>query len=311
MKIKLLPLLLTATFVLAACGQAASTDGTTTTNQTTPAEVQEEPPVAVSDTVDTDENFVASVITELPDSFDETLYTKEEVKARVDAIDKECTNLKAEFKNIEALTDYYDTYMQEDLGQTDLNIYSGMRFNIWDYEMDSLLARINDNNIDSLEPDQKTWEAKSKEVYDVVSQKEGSISPMVNNGIASSMLRNRCYYLASVLADKNGESFDIPERIAIGEAYYGDNGILYVDYGMEGESITVEYTNTKGETTSILAYDPVIDDTTITFEGEDTSDYETPASGKITYGWNGATLSITDSSINGLDKGDITFDNAL
>ena len=111
--------------------------------------------------------------------------------------------------------------------------------------------------------------------------------------------------LAKTLSDIKGDNYELPKRYFMDNAYVSDNGMLDISEGMEGGSIAITVV-VDGKEVGQLAYDPLINDTTIEFKAQ------SGIEGKITYGWDGATLSITKSVNKVIPKGtELKFPTAL
>ena len=190
-----------------------------------------------------------------------------------------------------------------------MNSVSGAEPYTWELELDSLLKRALEeadaSKKDDIQAEQKEWKADFDRCYDVLEYDEGSWAPMQNSGLDARFLKNRCYKLAKTLSDIRGENYELPKRYFMENAYVSDKGMLDISEGMEGGSIAITVA-VNGKEERLLAYDPLINDTTIEFKAE------SGITGTITYGWGGATLTITQSVNKNIPEGtELSFPTAM
>ena len=241
--------------------------------------------------------------------YDESQYNEKAVESKVDDVIKNSKSISEEIEGIEKIANYYKGYHFADIKQQDMNSVSGAEPYTWELELDSLLKRALEeadaSKKDDIQAEQKEWKADFDRCYDVLEYDEGSWAPMQNSGLDARFLKNRCYKLAKTLSDIRGENYELPKRYFMENAYVSDKGMLDISEGMEGGSIAITVA-VNGKEERLLAYDPLINDTTIEFKAE------SGITGTITYGWGGATLTITQSVNKNIPKGtELNFPTAM
>lgn len=247
---------------------------------------------------------------EVEADYDESQYDEEIVKSNVDEVIKNSKSIAEEIEGIEKIANYYNGYhFDADISQMEMNAVSGAEPYTWELELDSLLKRALEeadaSKKEEIQAEQKKWKADFDRCYDVLEYEEGSWVPMQNSTLDARFLKNRCYMLAKTLSDIKGDNYELPKRYFMDNAYVSDNGMLDISEGMEGGSIAITVV-VDGKEVGQLAYDPLINDTTIEFKAQ------SGIEGKITYGWDGATLSITKSVNKVIPKGtELKFPTAL
>ena len=259
------------------------------------------------------------------DKFDKSHYTKEVVESKVDEAVSKSSSLAEEMKEIENVAHSFTSYHNEDLGQQDMNALSFAELYTWEYEMNGLLDRISEDadpdKKDSIEIEQNKWIDDFDRCFEAFQWDDGSWASMINSQIQARFNKNRCIVLAKELAEIRGESFELPERFFKDNSYVSEDAALDISSGMENGSISITYAPIDKNKIELLAYDPLINENTISFEtgyvfvfGTDGEKNEggTTVAGKITYGWDGAVLSITESDNKDLPAGtEISFPKAL
>ena len=259
------------------------------------------------------------------EKFDAEQYEEKVVKSRLDEAIKNSKSIADELKNVEEIAYYYTNYHNADLSQQDMNNVSCAESYIWDYEVQSLYNRIleeaDDSRKDSIKAEQDAWKADFDRCYEAVKYVEGSWASMMNSELDSRFMKSRSYILARELADERGENIELPKRFFRENSYISDDAVLDIKEGMEGGSISITYAPKGKEKVDMLCYEPMINDTTISFkttcefdDGEviNTNDGDAPIVGIITYGWDGATLTITESGDKSLPAGTkVKFPNAM
>ena len=245
----------------------------------------------------------------IDDDFDETQYDEKIVRSKVDDAIKSSASIAEEIESIEKIANYYNGYHFADLKQGEMNEYSVAEVYTWDHELDCLLKRIleeaDESEKKSIKAEQDTWKADFDRCYKVLEYKEGTWASMQNSGLDVRFLKSRCYMLAKELSDIRGENYELPKRFYRDNAYVGDKTMLDIAEGMEGGSIAITVV-LDGKEEDLLVYDPLINDNTIEFKAV------SGVEGKITYGWDGATLTMTKSVNKILPKGtEIKFPTAM
>ncbi len=325
MKKKYLTLLLCLCFVVTGCGQTASEISTKSQEQ---EEVIQEITTNVEDKeADTAllpidewekkwfaENDVEGQFS--TEKFDADQYEKKVVGAKVNEAIKNSKSIADELKSVEAIAHYYTNYHSADLCQQDMNNVSYVESYIWDYEVQNLYNRIleeaDESKKDNIKSDQDAWKADFDRCYEVVKYEEGSWASMMNSELDARFMKSHSYMLAKELADIRGEKVELPKRFFRENSYISDDAVLDITAGMEGGSISITYAPKNKEKVVMLCYEPMINDNTISFkttcefdDGEviNTNGGDIPIVGTITYGWDGATLTITESGDKNLPAG--------
>lgn len=329
-------LLLCICFGATGCGAAAPEAVNASPAETTEAEmVSEEAAAEYSTPVASEESSLMPIDEweehwteimggeEAKADYDAMQYDESAVKSKVDEVIKNSKSIAEEIEGIENIVNSLNGYRNEDLKQQDMNNASAFEPYAWETEMDSLLKRALEeadaSKKESIQSEQDAWKAYFDRCFKVLEYDEGSWADMQNSVLNARFLRNRCYILAKTLSDIRGENYELPKRFFMENTYVGDDGMLDISEGMEGGSIAITVVNGKTES-ELLCYDPLINDNTIVFEttytydGEkiNTNDGDKPIAGKITYGWDGATLTITESGDKDLPVGTtINFPTAM
>ncbi|MBO4458709.1 MAG: DUF1311 domain-containing protein [Butyrivibrio sp.] len=342
MKRKYLPLLLCLCFAVSGCGKAdldilsdspeqevstqeASTETSEVEADSAEAEAPKDETLVPIDEWEEKwaaENGSDDLSTE---EFDASQYDGKVVGEKVDEVVNNSSSIEEEMKGIEKVAYYYTNFHNADLGQQDMNVLSDFESDTWDYEIQSLLKRILDeadaSKKDSIKADQAAWEENYQKCQGSFSWEGGSAAPMMNAGMNARFLKNRAYMLAKELADIKGEKYELPKRFFRENSYMGEDGALDITAGMEGGSLTITYAPKGKDAVEMLTYDPMINENTISFrtsfmsdEGEEvlTNEGDAPIVGTITYGWDGATLTITESGDKNLPAGtEVKFSTAM
>lgn len=280
-------------------------------------------PVAVS--ASSAETTEAEIVSKEEDEadYDESQYDDSVVRSKVDEVIKNSKSIAEEIESVEKIANDLTEYHNVDLKQQEMNDLSIYEPYVWEVEMDNLLERVieeaDTSQKESIQTMQDEWKAGYDRCFNAIEYDDGSWAGMQNSILHARFFKNRCYMLAKTLSDIRGEKYELPQRYYVDNSYISDDGVLDISEGMENGSISITVVN--GEVKSeLLAYDPLIDDNTIVFEttfthnGEkfNTNDGDKPIAGKITYGWDGATLTITESGDKNLPVGTtINFPTAL
>ena len=343
MKRKYLPIVLCICFAITGCGQTASEISTGAQEQDGAAqEISAEvgdKEVETAETASADEQGLLSIdewekkwfaendTEELPstEKFDADQYDEKVVESKVDEAIKNSKSIAEELKSVDAIAYYYTNYQSADLGQQEMNGVSVAESHTWDYEIQSLYKRIleeaDDSKKDSIKAEQDAWKADFDRCYEATRYDEGSWAFMQNSGLDARFMKSRSYMLAKELADIRGENFELPKRFFRENSYVSEDAILDITAGMEGGSILITYAPKGKEPVNLLCYDPMINENTISFkttckydDGEEvnTNEGDTPIVGTVTYGWDGATLIITESGDKNLPAGtEVKFPTAM
>ena len=258
------------------------------------------------------------------EKFDKTLFEEKAVESKVDEAIKKSSSIADEIKDIEQIAFYYTCYHNASgLGQVDMNEYSCAETYTWEYEMQKLFDRILEetdaSKKDSAKAEQDKWKADFNRCYEAFQCVEGSWKAMIDAQIQARLIKSHCYILAKELADIRGENYELPERFYRENSYVSDGAALDVAEGWEGGSISIIYAQKGKDRLELVAYDPLINENTISFKtssvlqyGKEVDAYDVAVEGKITYGWDGATLTITKSGYKNLPAGTkVQFQKAM
>ena len=237
---------------------------------------------------------------------------EEQVKKEVEDAVKSAGSIQEELKTIDALGEKYEKLLTEEDGtQAELNERAQKVFLVWDTELNDLWKRMKSSLAEDVMKDlleeQRRWVENKEEVVEetISDYKEGSIYPMYYSEEMAEVTRNRTYQLAYLYAQEKGESFEMPERSVTGK-YIDDQGTsdvynsLIIRNGMEGntlEAVVSIYKLGAVEGTVKKKGDVLI------FQGEDGN-----LTGKITYGWDGATFEVTKAKKESIMENDYVFE---
>lgn len=298
MKKKFIMMTMVLSLALTACGaNATSTDNTESG--------QAESGVS-SDVVDSENDTNEDVV----DDSEEIDYDAlaQEIVAKVNAIPKQGVSLKEELEQVATLEAMYSDISAET--QVEMTAVASLGAQVWDAELNSLWRRISNEFEESKKEEvlaeQRKWNGIKETAASgmTIMYEGGSIQPQIYNMELAEILKNRCYILASIYGESKGETVAIPTRSEYGA--YVDNqdtndvySALYIYEGMESGSVGVEieiyrlsswmgYAEKNGD-----GYDFVSDDDTL--------------KGTITYGNDGATFTVTESTNDLVSAGE-TFE---
>ena len=126
-------------------------------------------------------------------------------------------SIQFELNLIEAQSDEYDGLDYAAMPQQSINTAIYECYTLWDDELNSLWARLMEElspeEKDKLIKEQRDW-IKAKEGAMTDAQIEaggGTLAPQLQYGEGKVQTRKRAYFLASLLAQKRGESFEAPD----------------------------------------------------------------------------------------------------
>ena len=153
----------------------------------------------------------------------------EDIKADVDYVASNSSSLQEELNNIDKITQKYIELSQSAMTQMEMNISSKWFYMIWDIELNSLWNRFvdladSDTKEEFLET-QRNWNAMKEEVTLLslgTREENGSMYSMLVNDLWEGYTKNRAYFIASELAEINGESFTMPDS-SLKYGMYVDN----------------------------------------------------------------------------------------
>ncbi len=286
-------------------------DGEPTSEDTTGTDSGSEPVSEISDA----KNQKDDATTEASDSeylgftdsgIDFSHDYESEIKAEVNALPDSSGSIQEELAAVEEIYNRYVEQTKDVWAQQEMNFVASWYYTIWDTELNSIWSRISaDEDLkNKLLPDQRIWNNNKSDVVIMFigpEEEGGSMYPMLESGVLRRLTRDRCYILGKELASKKGESFTLPEKDLFG-AYFDMMGTdeiyssLKIDSTMENDNyaeisihrlgtVEGEVTETGNGALSFVSYDGT-------------------TKGTITYGWDGATFEVTESSDGHFEVGE-------
>lgn len=129
------------------------------------------------------------------------------------------TSLQEELEQVEAKDEEISNTDTSDMTQFEMNCLAGDRYSLWDGELNSIWSRLSEklsgSEKEKLVNEQKEWIVQKDRNRDVagIENGGGSLAPLLMNDYAADMTRVRVYYLAQMLADLQGESFEISDEV--------------------------------------------------------------------------------------------------
>ncbi|WP_049945802.1 lysozyme inhibitor LprI family protein [Butyrivibrio sp. LC3010] len=294
---------------------AESEDTVSDESISTDMEASDDTDQAETDAADTDTQSDDAVVYSNPiaDSFvlsdDLSHDYDKEIKDAVTEISSSASTVQDELNGIEALERRFNELTEKAETQVEINQTAKHSFDIWDSEINNLWSRVNKlldaASKDNLLQEQRKWiSVKDKIVPEALGPREegGSIYPMLELSLFKDITKRRCYYLATIIADKNGEAFTLPKRSITG-AYVDDQ-----DTDDIYSSLIITESMESGYNATISIYRTATVEGTVTKEGSDLifTSYDESVKGIIRYGWSGASLEITEAGADSvLKKGDV------
>lgn len=239
------------------------------------------------------ENTDSSFVEAGDSSVDYTKQIENEVQQNADTTN----SLQKELEGIGKLYKKYSKVLEKDYPQVEMNQLAEWPYKVWDVELNHLWGRrgdfLSDAKQKELLSEQRNWIAlKEKMVKEILSDVEGgSIYPMLYADEMANLTKNRVYILASLFAKEKGENFQIPKRKETG---------IYVDsQGTKDvySSLIIQTGMENGDFEGILAIHrvgtargtvKVSDGGKLFFTNADMG-----LEAEITYGWDGAKVTIT------------------
>ncbi len=218
-----------------------------------------------------------------------------EITSQVEVISGAAQSITEEMNNISNLAAEYGSIGAEAETQYDLNMSSQWPYVVWDTELNSLWGRL-ENRLDAgrmeaLRAEELNWITIKEMMAEVAlaGYRDGSMYPMLLSGENARITRNRAYYLAAILAEASGEPFEMPEMDIRG-TYVDNQGTdsvyssLIIEQTMEGDYIG-----------SLTIYGMISTEGIVTENGDKLlfTDDLGGLTGEITYGWDGATFTVT------------------
>ena len=184
----------------------------------------------------------------------------EDIKADVNYVVSGSSTLQEELQNIDKITQKYTLLSESALTQGEMNIASQWFYMIWDTELNNLWSRYSDladqDTKEKVLEEQRSWIAMKDEVtlLSLGTQEEnGSMYPLLVNSLWEENTKNRAYYIASKLAEIEGESFTMPETSTKYGLFVDNQGTgkvyssLITRQGWEGEDEAIISIYRQGE----------------------------------------------------------------
>ncbi|MBE5905652.1 MAG: hypothetical protein E7277_02510 [Lachnospiraceae bacterium] len=180
---------------------------------------------------------VSNTAKDKPESKDEENNdTEKDIAKSLEDIQSSASNVQQEITKVSEYAKTFEAYHEKDVSQTELNELSRYPVVIWETEMKSLWNRYAKNASDDEKKSQETWESLEASVIETQlnAYKDGSIYPLMTNDTYALFNKHRAYYIASLIADANKETFALPDRDVYG-SYATEDGksMLTIQPGME------------------------------------------------------------------------------
>ncbi|SFQ42952.1 hypothetical protein SAMN02910358_02072 [Lachnospiraceae bacterium XBB1006] len=225
MKKKLFLAIMTAALLFAACGKKTADKKAT------------EPEENKTQVETNDKTEAESEATDEPEAKENEEDDTEETIAKFLAdIQSSASTIQQEITKVSEYAKEFEAYHDKDVSQTELNELSRYPVVIWETEMNSLWKRYAKNASDDEKNSQKTWESLKTGIIEtqLKAYKDGSIYGLMTNDTNALFNKHRAYYIASLIADANKETFALPERDVYG-SYATEDGksMLMIQPGME------------------------------------------------------------------------------
>ncbi|MCR4675492.1 MAG: DUF1311 domain-containing protein [Lachnospiraceae bacterium] len=266
-----------------------------------------------TEVVETEDESTSEEINEATDASAETEVTSEEEEAawmdysntiatEVETITSSATTVQDEMSQVETLVEKYDALTDADISQIAMNQASQWPATVWDTELNSLWTRmsesLDDTTKESVETGLTQWKAMKEDaiVCAIGSEKDGgSIYGMSYQQQLADMTRRKVYSLANIYATSKGEEFTMPEA-SVYAIYVNteDTSEIY-----DSLAITESYEGSAVANISLYRTTTLTGSVTENGDGLSFVSEEGDVEGTITYGWEGATLTI-DKSGNSL-----------
>ncbi len=223
----------------------------------------------------------------------------DEIKVAVERAVASASSLEDEFAKMDEIHECITARRSQDQTQAEMSMASYFYYQVWDAELNNLWSRVSEavdaDTKDRLLKAQRNWIAMKDEATVMAlgpREEGGSIYPMLVNEFIEDSTKNRCYLLAKELAAVTGDSYEMPKKDLRG---------MYLDnQGTDSicSSISIMEGWESGYTAKISLYRIGELDGTVTEDGDGklafVSDDES-VKGTILYGWDGASLEITQA----------------
>ena len=230
-----------------------------------------------------------------------------EITSQVEGIAGAAQSITEEMNNINNLAAEYGSIGAEAETQFEANNSSQWPYVIWDTELNSLWSRLESKldagRMEALRADELNWITIKDMMAEVslADYRDGSMYPMLLSEENARITRNRAYHLASILAEASGEPFEMPEKDICGT--YVDNQGTDSVYS----SLVIGQSMESGYTGSLTIFRMVSTEGTVTENGDTLlfTDDIGGLTGEITYGWDGATFTVTGDPSGILTAGSV------
>lgn len=224
---------------------------------------------------------------------------EDDIRADIEKVVTNGKSIQEELENVEKIIKKYEPIVNKASSQIEMNRASKWAYVVWDTELESLISRIDDKEILD---EQENWVSVQEEVKLIAlgpKEENGSMYTSLENDFLSEITRTRVYVLGSKLADKNGESFNMPEK----SSKYG----LFIDNQRTGEvysSLLIQERWNGGDEAILSIYRVGELEGVITENGDGELEFTSndgTIKGEITIDrWNSAKLKVIEASGNSI-----------
>lgn len=307
MKRKLFLAVMAAAIIFTACGKKPAdkeaVKETETTTQTEVEETSDKTDSEESDTKTDDENTsTENTVEKNSDETDDTATTDVEekaIKSSLTDIQSSSSSLQKELDNVAKFAKSYESYNEKDVSQTEYDFLSALPVVLWKEESEALWNRYEEKATTDEKESYKRWTNSKNTVIEeqLKDYQNGSIYGMLFNNTDALFYKHRAYFVASLLANKKGETFTLPERELYG-SYTDKNGesMLLIQPAME-----------SGYEAFLRLNEDTAFKGTVEKSGGDyffTSE-DGKLSGSLSLQWFGAAFTVSESKTNAFHEGEV------
>jgi len=276
----------------------------------TPAVSQEDVTETISDSA-TDGVPLADEASEqnvdIVDSTDASSSTENtDIPKTVSDLLKNSTSVQDGYDQITALADATEEKRRNAPSQTEMDIYAEDIYTIWSsayMETSKLLGEESSEDKNKHLSDPNILASVAALFADVENEdyRDGSIFPMLVSTSKADIYKNSTLLLSKQLADSKNESFELPEKSALGRYLNLNDKLMLNEYFIVTENIAEGYD-------AVLFVDPdiqitgsveICDNGELKFVSE-----ESGLEATIRYDWNSASFEVTNPGSSSLKAGD-------
>ena len=224
----------------------------------------------------------------------------EEIKVAVERAVASATSFDDEFKKMSEIQDHINSRRSVDQTQVEMNMASFYFFQVWDAELNNLWNRFSETvdaqTKERVLADQRNWNAMKEDAALAAlgpQDEGGSIYPLLHNSYMEESTKARCYFLAKEIAAAKGDSFTMPSKPVTG-SYIDSEGTDSIYSSLSIEEGWESGYNAKLSLYRIGELEGAADkagDGMLSF-----ASYDDTVKGTISYGWDGATFTVTEAS---------------